>query len=520
MNANLRKEIRIVMPVLVSCVTIIWMAAGVGAFERSLVPAVFRDGAGFVILAAFFAGCVFLGIRPFCAEFQHHTMSLVLVQPVSRWELWATKRTVQFFSMILLLLAILALVPIAFALDAVPGKAVFGELLTLNLSQLWDTASYLLIPLMAYLTGPFWALHVRKTLAAAAIGVVAPFIVAVPLLLWAEFSGFKPRFDFILFSELGYVALCLVFARRRFMRLQMTDGGVGSEIDLIGRFSHLFGAANVSSERTRQAGGWALFKKELCLQQAPLLICLLMLVIFGVMVLSDRIYPVPEYFFIKDNRFGKYLVILGFYVFMVPLISGCIAMSEERASGIHSWQITLPVSRTRQWLIKLIGLICTNFILVEIVPGLLLVLFPDLGAQLLDRDGNEFIVGFVSINAGLMILSFYVGSLCRNTITAILATMGAVIYVIAVFILGPSLLPLANPESSGNLWIRLSTVGPVAVIIAVGLLALSLNNYGRAEMSNTRRLRQILGVCSFLAVLVFVLGAILFGVAEIGFGLP
>ena len=508
MNANLRKEIRIVMPVVVSCVTIIWMAAGVGFFEWSLVPAVFRGGAGFVIVAAFFSGCVFLGIRPFCAEFQHHTMSLVLVQPMSRWELWATKRAVQFFSLILLLGSMFALLAIVLVLHGVPGKAELEKLFASNSSELWDAASFLLIPLMAYLTGPFWALHVRKTLAAATIGVAAPFIIAVPVLLWAEFSGVEPRFDFVLVPELGYIALCLVFARRRFMRLQMTDGGLGSEIDLIGRFSHLFRAANVSSERTRQSGGWALFKKELCLQQAPLLICLLMLVIFGVMLLSDRISPVPEYFFREDNRFGKYLAILGFYVFMVPLISGCIAMSEERASGIHPWQITLPVSRTRQWLIKLAALICTNLILVEIVPGLLLVLYPDLRAQVLDRNGDEFIVGFVSINAGLMILSFYVGSLCRSTIAAILATIGAAVYVIMAFIVALQLAHAANPQSPGYLWILLSTVAPA--IIAAVLLLLSLGNYGRAEMSNPRRLRQVLGVCSFLAVLVFVLGRIIF----------
>ena len=88
MNANLRKEIRLVLPIVATSAAVWWLSALTSKIDPG-----HPLGAAVFVLA-----CLLVGIRPFCAEFQHRTMGLLCAQPIRRSELWRTKRSVQLFS--------------------------------------------------------------------------------------------------------------------------------------------------------------------------------------------------------------------------------------------------------------------------------------------------------------------------------------------------------------------------------------------------------------------------------------
>ena len=390
MNANLRKEIRIVMPVVMASIVVMWLAGLISINYMVFVGQDMRELLMTVVNGGFLLGCLFVGIRSFCAEFQHGTVELMLVQPVSRLEQWVSKRQVQFYSLFILSLAfVVAVIAIVWE-PWNKGSA----LRILGWLDHTEAIPLLVVPVLAYLTCPLWAMLLRGTISAAAISVMSPMVASVPFLIWAATMGKEPAPWISAIAALSYVVVCHHFGKRYFFRMQVTGGRVG-DIDLGEKILRLLGPGRVQAERIRQSSFWALFKKELCLQQASVLLCLLMLFIFGIMFLFDTIFsPTSSSWQYVDGQYvndyaPKYVVILAFYVFLVPLVSACIAMTEERASGIHLWQITLPVSRTRQWLIKLAGLASINLILAVLIPGLLLLLFPAVRIQVLSSVGND-----------------------------------------------------------------------------------------------------------------------------------
>jgi len=63
------------------------------------------------------------------------------------------------------------------------------------------------------------------------------------------------------------------------------------------------------------------------------------------------------------------------YIFsmMIAVLAGSLSLGEERASGTHSWQLTLTVSARRQWLIKLAMAMSTSMVCAVGLPVLVVV---------------------------------------------------------------------------------------------------------------------------------------------------
>lgn len=492
MNANLRKEIVIILPGVAACAVLMLMAP----FTQSL-----RS----VSIIAFCVGCVLVGVRPFCAEFQHRTMTLLFVQPVPRSEIWRVKRWVQLLGFIVLV-ATLFFVPIIAQRDF---EAAYQDILR----NAGGAMPFLLVLPLAYLTGPFWALMVRGTIAASVFGVIGPLLVPLPFLVWSEHSrpiGSDPG-DVSVGTYLSifcYALACWSFSRSYFSRMQVADS-TGGEIDLAGRISPWFRSANARTRRSLQSADWALFKKELFLQQVPLLFCLLLLVGWGTMFLTDLFSQHAATFQDSSDSLGKYAAVLGLYFFLVPLISGCISLAEERASGIHSWQITLPVSRRRQWAVKVAGLIFTNAVLGFLVPAALLMLFPALRDHMFAHGAANFELWLwlMGVCAALMLISVYVASLSRNTMQALVAALvtlaSAPMLVGALF--KADRLIFGAPEYGGDsVWIW-----AIPAVMLPRLFYLSRRNFGETDMSNRQQARQVVGLVSLLTLVLFVISRLM-----------
>jgi hypothetical protein len=67
------------------------------------------------------------------------------------------------------------------------------------------------------------------------------------------------------------------------------------------------------------------------------------------------------------------MVLLGCLSMVIAVLAGCVSLGEERTSGTHSWQLTLPVSVRRQWLIKLAMAVTTSLVCGAGVPILVII---------------------------------------------------------------------------------------------------------------------------------------------------
>jgi hypothetical protein len=206
------------------------------------------------------------------------------------------------------------------------------------------------------------------------------------------------------------------------------------------------------------------------------------------------------------EEFSVALTVL--YAVVCPLLAGSVSMAEERVLGLAAWQLSLPTSAMRQWLVKLtIGAVIT-LCLGVVLPGLLLcgtaaatpasanffnpAREPELAKGLLSWLGGSaalYLLSFWSVSMG--------GNVVRAVATAVLAAgclVGAVL--LAVFAAeqtGGVELPLmewltrsffnGSPQVFAIFSCSLATPGLVFLIAIVLLIVLrqSLMQFRRAQ---------------------------------------
>jgi hypothetical protein len=115
-----------------------------------------------------------------------------------------------------------------------------------------------------------------------------------------------------------------------------------------------------------------------------------------------------------------------FCVFIIPLIAAGSSIAEERGLGVMGWQQMQPVSRLRQWLVKMAVLVATVFLLSVALPTLVLfvghALFPFSVPHILDAG---WFGSLIFLLGGLLLLGIVVfaSSASRSTFRAILLAM-------------------------------------------------------------------------------------------------
>jgi ABC-type transport system involved in multi-copper enzyme maturation permease subunit len=478
-------------------------------------------GRGYEPWGLFFGGLsiIMIGAGAFGYEWDARTMTVLLTQPRGRFYLYLTKMLPM--GCLLLLVTYSGLVSLAENNDHwVMSDAERRSILLI----------VFLPGLLAFSSGPFFALLARGTLAGGLFGVVVPGLIVGcgnAALGWlyrlqngVEPMGTPPYFvEFLFIAGFLYILATAILSWRLFSRLQVREGGPGSE-SIHGIMRPLDWLLRIIPARPGGVTS-ALVRKELRLHLLPWLLAIVYLVLAALLwVGANRVEEVRDNF--KDLQV---VAACGFGVLIV-MTTGAAVIAEERQLGTLDWQLTSPVSVYRQWWTKFgVGLVLA-LVLGVALPQM--VLQTVLGSRLADFnetfDGTARCIA-TGLAIGLFALATFASSLTRSTARAATAAAAIGLATGALTITLPSwvlnefsqmlrqgdgvfvphsvfgVMDAATLESVTLVW---AVVAPMLLAVAWTLLA--ANNY-RAGAPTGRRCYWQTGVVSCLPLALGVLTA-------------
>ena len=338
-----------------------WCAVVVAGAAPLIVAHSYSEPLSFV---SFFLGVPLLATLALGNEFHHRTISLWLTQPLSRTQLWREK--------------VVVMAPAVLSAGVVSGVVMFSVTWPhMRVTYKIAAAAYVIATMAS---APLWTLTTKSTLGGLAL-------LSGILFFGSLFSGgvdpgrrgeelnavsFAGAIAVLIVGTL-FAAVMLWLGVRRLIRFELAGGS--AEGDLLMAGSAWVPETLAAWSRSRPRGAIAnLIRKEFRLLR-PLWLVGLVVFLYVLILAIFRLLPAPP---VLEPRTVLEWTLWG------PLISVCIAMAglagalslgEEKTSGTHAWQMTLPVSARLQWLIKLIiamfaGLACSIlFPLIAMVVG-------------------------------------------------------------------------------------------------------------------------------------------------------
>lgn len=472
MKAQIAKEMRSLRP--------FWLVAA----ALPLLPLLLVKGSDqpWWCVAGFLAGCVLLGSASFGSEWNHQTMDLMLVQPVSRRSLWRDKMQV----LALALVTVLGLAVPGFVASPTEFQHPF-----LSLSGvLWC-----LLPLAWALgVGPWMTLRLGNTIAAFVFTLCSPFawISIMSLILPSGWETSEEAWSlaFCVFAVPLYAMAFLAHgdARSGFNRLE-TAISLGRAITLTGWFK---GRSAAPAAPTRSNAFMALAWKELHVHEVSGLIAVIAVICSGLIMIYRPVYqflsPENLHSTVPSFIIGGIAILCGI---MVPITAGCMAVAEERQLGLLGWHLTLPPSHRKQFIIKCLVAYAVVVVLGFLLPTGIVVVSDLLENRALppwpmrETSGIEYgMLGAMSLLLATVCL--FSSSVASTSLRAILLCLGTI---------G---LAGAMAALAGLMWNAESVFGTVLPILAGGkakyaalyvlavlgyafLLFLSYLNYRRLE---------------------------------------
>jgi polyhydroxybutyrate depolymerase len=306
-----------------------------------------------------FLGIPMLAILSLGNEFQHRTLSLLLTQPVSRMKIWGEKLSVTF----------VAVLSAALVLSYAWRSALQED------PKLWVFAGVYLLATVPSAT--FWTLLTRSTIGGYLLNAFFPQFFF--LVYKDEIFGSNPLPARSItglwigaFAALCYAGVMLWLGGRKLARFQVAGGMAGDDLLMAG--PSVMPEALAGLFRCRPTGAVLnLIRKELRLLRPIWLLSFLSLVyltcltVFRFILLRKTDAPIPE---------GVQLFLYTPVIFFPPLIAilaGSLSLWEERTLGTQSWNMTLPLSARRQWLIKLLMAMFTGLACAVLLPVFVMV---------------------------------------------------------------------------------------------------------------------------------------------------
>jgi ABC-type transport system involved in multi-copper enzyme maturation permease subunit len=505
LSAAVMKEIRALLPVwlvaLAMPLLILWQCREhPAAIEWAWAVSVL----GWVIMAALSVG----------HEFGYRTVTLLLVQPVPREQLWRKKRIVLACAFIT-----------TFALSVWAGWSARAIPLIQDAGGYQRFLGFLgALALCSFFMTPWLAMLSRHTLGGSVFSLALPGLLALGTRLlaslWFRISGTEPKNEEAHADPIWWAALALcglagwALGRRKFLKLEAVDSpGVNVALP-----QWLLSAAQKIVPRpVAGAGGWLghLVRKELHLQQLTFYVAGLFFVAWLVQMAAKWINPQTH----LESLPAQAIACAA----LVALLAGSVSCAEERSDGTLEWHLTLPVPAWKQWLVKS-GVALSLTVLVGVVfPSVLALVTQQLRMvrSEMEMDLHRFLI---TAWGGLWLLwlatvAIYASSVSGSTAHAvILALAVTTCLTVGAGVIGNLLAektwPLTAPFISALArWIGYAHgVSPhaplVRVIFALAFVMPPLLNLALAY-SNFRRIRP--GLWAFS---VQVLGlALLYGVA-------
>jgi len=345
-------------------------------------------------------------------EFQHRTLSLLLSQPVGRMEIWGEKLSVTIVAIVSAVLVFsLALRATAFRPDW----------------RVWAFGAAWIVAIMASAT--FWTLFTRSMVGGVAlnIGVQSFIAFTIPwtnLADWLRARGYLLPGSHVVASTaavvfLGYAGGMVWLGGRMLARFQAT-GGMGGD-DLLMAGPSVLPGAWTGWLRCRPTGAVLnLIRKELRMLRPVWLISLLAAVGWACLTLFGLLF---ERGFSRNFETAVVIVGVG-STLIIAILAGSLSLGEERTSGTHAWQLTLPVSARLQWLIKLLVALVAGFAGAWLLPALIAGRLFESNHILVEEDiGMRWLL--------LVLLLTFAAFWCA---CALNLTVGAVLWVVPVMI--------------------------------------------------------------------------------------
>jgi hypothetical protein len=360
-----------------------------GYFEIEVVA-----GCGFCV------GLPLLAALSFGNEFQFGTLASLLSQPIERSRIWREKSAV----------IVLAVLSAAIAYGFGAHRMGWGAG-AITAAGLW---------LMVTLgSSAYWTLVARSAIG----GLVLNGLQSMALVLGFAplLNEFHPDEGLIrnrseLFLPLAIFAaaitvLMLYLGRRKLLRFQVTGTGSGSTAPA----TDWSLAPNPLRKLLRCTASGAtvnLVRKELyrLWPLAPLT-----LTAFGILLAY-----VPLQFALAEGYAGPAAVaIFLLHGTLVAILAGTLSLGEERSSGLHTWNMTQPVSVHRQWAVKLVTALCATAVCSSAVFLVAILLFGSgfLGKATAMLEGNTGIFLLV-LFPFLAFFAFWCSTAVKGTVRA------------------------------------------------------------------------------------------------------
>jgi len=507
MNQLVKKEIRLIAPawgvVMVVLLAFPWLGKG-DEWIHVLTP------------AALFFGMIILSVDSFGREFSMGTFLPLLSQPVERRRIWRTKMTVLGTGIGIILVAFIISCTLRFHMVQMGDHFEWHWKSNLSWAEWWECqASYIALVLVAC-SGALWTtLLIRQVAAAFWVTFLMPviivaalsFIVPAKLMTWPWLAWLSYSLPFV------YGLAGFWLAHRLFHRAQdvVWSGGVIS----LSRWRYFERADRVGTVRRRRPL-LALFKKEFQLQTISLFFAATLLVLHISLILLRLAGLVrPDSFLDALAEF--------FWTFwlVLPLVIGGTAVAEERKLGVTAEQFCLPVSRRRQFAVKLFPVLVCGVLLGSLVPLVLELSAMRLGNHSYIRQifgdsapgGNDFFnfrgplvfcFLLVLLSLGLTLAGLYASSLARNFMQALGISV--------VIIVASIMFYWSVADCSRMAGIELNPViTAILLVLAVPLLLVWLAYGNFKHFQDSRRLwyRNGFGLVGGI-LLVFALSAVIY----------
>lgn len=457
MNALVKKEIRLLFPS--------WTVA----MLLALVQGITRPYDFYAASLVFF-GLTLMALTTIGREASLNTFSSLVALPAERIRIWTTKLSVlatAFLIVFLVWLAAFSLAILRSNLDVSGRQDSYNLFIAICLiatatftGGLWTTL------LLRQLAGSFW----------------------LTLLVPATLSGFSGIFlvdsesDSLVIAVLSvvigvYSVAGFLFARWLFFRAQ--DVGWSGGVIALPEWKFLFArAAGAAAMRKRQPI-FALFRKELQLQQGVLTGAVGLLVLHAGIVGFRVVHTFPRNSL--GEGVGEILTSIVWVLWLVlPAILGSISVAEERKVGVMESQLCLPASRRLQFAVKAVATMGLGVFLGGVMPMLLETIGLALGSRNelfmtdhhpLDAAGlRNFLYGTMAFSAWVTLLGLFASSLAKNFLQAV--SIALVAFVGFMFCI-PALMsePMTFLVSNASHSLLLLIVAIPTIVVALGWLA-------------------------------------------------
>lgn len=333
-----------------------WLAVTLGAFLSfiQIPPGKWHwspgDAVQWVLPLGTFLGVPLLATLPLGMEFQHRTFALLLAQPIERSELWRSK----------IFVTTAAVLPPAFiyGISGQMSQDIGPEMRTMAAAWMVATTAGAMV----------WTLIARSTLNALWLNIAMNGSLFFAWGYVAEHQRKNSALPSVFIETTAAVLLCYAAAmvwlgRRMLLRCQVVEGMQAGEAPVPG--ARYLPEAVADWFRCRPTGAVLnLVRREFRLLRAVWALAPLSVAAWILLVVSGfpPVNPSPS-----EGRFLAFVLAILLSVLMA-LLAGTLSLGEEKTWGTHALQLTLPLSISAQWLVKLLVALFTSVVCATALP--------------------------------------------------------------------------------------------------------------------------------------------------------